>query len=113
MKTLFSKARLIACIATLMGAGLSFAGVEANQPHMEAAVTFLQEAKKADNPLPALEKALHELKVASHNKSGWRLKAIQMVDEAIAKANEGDNQVVAGKCSNAIAEIHTGMSKAR
>jgi hypothetical protein len=112
MKTLFSKTGLLACAALLFSAGVLFAGIEGGQPRMEAAIKFLQEAKKADNPLPLLEKARNELAHASHNKAGWRPKAIHMVDEAIAKANEGDKQGVEDKCGHAIAEIHTGMSKA-
>ena len=79
---------------------------------MEAAISFLQEAKKAENPILLLDKARGELQKAKHNKAGWRLKAIHMVDEAITKANEGDKQRMGDKCNNAIAEIHTGMSKA-
>jgi hypothetical protein len=112
MKTLFSKTYLVTCITILTSVRLLFAGTEAGQPRMEAAVKFLQEAKKADNPVPALEKAREELLHASRNKAGWRVKAIGMVDEAIAKANEGDKQAMAEKCSHAIAEIHMGMAKA-
>jgi hypothetical protein len=112
MKNHFFKAGLLSCAAILMNAGALFAGIEGDQPRMEAAVKFLQEAKKADNPLPLLDKARNELRHASHNKAGWRPKAIHMVEEAIAKANEGDKQGVEDKCGHAIAEIHMGMAKA-
>jgi len=112
MKTLFSKAGVLACVAILINAGLLLAGLEEDQPRMEAAIKFLQEAKKADNPIPLLDNALGELKKAKHNKAGWRVRAIATVDEAIADANAGNKQAMESKCSHAIAEIHTGMSKA-
>jgi hypothetical protein len=111
MKTLLSKASILTCIAMLMNIGILFAGTEEDQPRMEAALKFLQDAKKADNPLPLLEKAKTELQHARRNKGGWRPRAIHVVDEAIAKANDGDKQGVEDKCNNAIAEVHTGMSK--
>jgi len=112
MKTLFSKASLVVFIAILVSARLLFGGIEGDQPHMEAAVKALQEAKKADNPLPALERARNELSHASHNKAGWRIGAIHQVDEAITDANQGNKQAVEAKCDHAIADIHMGMAKA-
>ena len=113
MKTLFSKAGIVVCAAILMSAGMLFAGMEEDQPRMEAAISFLQEAKKAEDPVPSLDKALGELKKAKHNKAGWRVRAIQEVDAAIADANLGNKQAMESKCGAAIAAIHTGMSKAR
>ena len=48
----------------------------ADQPHMEAAIDFLQ-------------RALHELQVAEPNKGGHRANAIALTKQAIDEANAG------------------------
>jgi hypothetical protein len=50
--------------------------VEGNQPHMEAALDHLREARA-------------ELDKAEHNKGGWRDGAIQKTDGAIADVRRG------------------------
>ena len=66
-----------------VGAFLLFAGVgffagrlSADQPHMQAALDRLQEAK-------------HELDAADADKGGHRTKALQLVREAIAQVEKG------------------------
>lgn len=54
--------------------GLNFA--RADQPHMRAALEHLRAARA-------------ELKMAEHNKGGWRVAAIANVDKAIADVERG------------------------
>jgi uncharacterized protein HemX len=62
-------------LGLLIGAGGgSWAAV--NQPHMMAA-------------LEALQKAKMELEVAEHNKSGHRVKALELVHKAIEQTKKG------------------------
>lgn len=48
----------------------------ADQPHMDAALNYLQQAKA-------------ELQQAEHNKGGWRVEAIKQVDAAIKSIQNG------------------------
>ena len=70
--------RLVKAIVILAVAGGAFvAGLAyAAQPHMEAA-------------LNALLTAQTELKVAEHNKGGHRVKALELVNSAIAQVQAG------------------------
>lgn len=71
------KRRLLGLIAVLGVAGVAFAaGTFAAQPHM-------------DNALAALQTARSELQVAEANKSGHRLNAIRLVDQAINEVRAG------------------------
>jgi hypothetical protein len=49
---------------------------QGQQPHMEAALHHLREARE-------------ELKVAEHNKGGHRDNAIKLVDQAVAEVDAG------------------------
>ena len=70
--------RLVKAIVILAVAGGAFAAglAYAAQPHMEAA-------------LSALFTAQSELKVAEHNKGGHRVKALELVNSAIAQVQAG------------------------
>ena len=70
--------RLVKAIVILAVAGGAFAAglAYAAQPHMEAA-------------LNALFTAQSELKVAEHNKGGHRVKALELVNSAIAQVQAG------------------------
>ena len=69
----FVKAIVIFAVASgAFAAGLAYAA----QPHMEAA-------------LNALLTAQTELKVAEHNKGGHRVKALELVNSAIAQVQAG------------------------
>jgi hypothetical protein len=61
-----------AAVATGIGIGYAIAA----QPHMEAALGFLQQARG-------------ELEVAEHNKGGHRVTAIGLIDQAIHEVHEG------------------------
>ena len=65
------------CIGLLLGCSSPEVRNEAvGQPHMEAALTSLQNART-------------QLQMAKHNKSGHRLEAIRLVDLAIEEVNRG------------------------
>ena len=70
--------RFVKTIVILAVAGSAFAAglAYAAQPHMEAA-------------LNALFTAQSELKVAEHNKGGHRVKALELVNSAIAQVQAG------------------------
>ncbi len=77
MKT-FTKALIVAAVAGAAAAPLAIA-MEAHQdqqPHMTAALTHLQEAKK-------------ELEAAAPDKGGHRAEAIKAVDSAIHHTQAG------------------------
>lgn len=84
-----------------------------DQPNMRAALELLQAAKKSDQPMPMLQAAKQRLKGASKNKGGERLEAIEYVNEAMAMAKAGDKDKMEQKVNAAIANIHSGMGKAR
>jgi len=51
-------------------------GFAENQPHMQAALKSLQQAKI-------------ELEKAAHDKGGHRVKAIELIDQAISEVKQG------------------------
>lgn len=71
-----NKKRMLMLIVAFLGATvLSYARVP-DQPHMDAALSYLQTAK-------------NELKVAEHNKGGHRANAVGLVNRAIGEVNRG------------------------
>ena len=50
--------------------------VRADQPHMRRALELLRDARA-------------ELQAAEHNKGGWRVRAIELVNRAIADTENG------------------------
>ncbi|MEI9895546.1 MAG: hypothetical protein WDN28_17055 [Chthoniobacter sp.] len=100
------------CAAFLASATLLHAGAEAKQPHMESALHYLQDAKKAENPLPLLNSAKEELHRGAHNKHGFRDTSMDIVEAAIALAQSGDRQKTEEKINAAIANIHDAMAHA-
>ena len=71
-----SKPMLMALVASTLIAGGCAGYAVAAQPHMEAALAALQNAKT-------------ELQVAEHNKGGHRVKALAYVNSAIAETQLG------------------------
>jgi hypothetical protein len=71
MKTLRIGVVLITAIAAM-----GLASARADQPHMKAALEHLRAARA-------------ELRVAEHDKGGWRVRAIHNVDQAIADTERG------------------------
>ena len=68
-----------AAAAAAVGAIVAAGGREAqasNQPNMDAALGYLQQAKSS-------------LQQATHNKGGHRVRAINLVDQAIAQVRRG------------------------
>ena len=63
-----------AILAAVVAMGLNSA--RADQPHMRAALEHLRAARA-------------ELKMAEHDKGGWRVRAIRNVDQAIADTEKG------------------------
>lgn len=71
MKTLRLGVVLITAIAAM-----GLASARADQPHMKAALEHLRAARA-------------ELRVAEHDKGGWRVRALANVDRAIADTERG------------------------
>lgn len=84
-----------------------------NQPHMDAAIELLQAAKKSDQPLPMLIAARKHIQKARANKGGERPDAAESVNAAIAFATTGDRAKMEAKINDAIAHLHSGISKGR
>jgi hypothetical protein len=106
-----SQCRLILlALALLVGSAMIS---RADQPHMRAAIEALQAAKTAELPVPHLELARRHLNQSSPDKRGSRLDAIEIVNDAIKLAKAGDLEKMRQKIGRAIAEVHSGMDKAR
>jgi hypothetical protein len=71
MKTLKIGVVIVTAVAAM---GLNSA--RADQPHMQAALEHLRAARA-------------ELRMAEHNKGGWRIRAIQSTDRAIHETENG------------------------
>lgn len=71
MKTLKIGVVIVIAVAAM---GLNSA--RADQPHMQAALEHLRAARA-------------ELRMAEHNKGGWRIRAIQNTDRAIHETENG------------------------
>ncbi len=112
MKSYSTKLVLLLCTLFLAGAGLARAGKEAGQPHMEAALHFLQDAKTSATPGPALHSGKEELQRAAHNKRGFRIVSLEKLDQAIAAAEAGDTQKLIEKVDATIADVHDAMAHA-
>lgn len=82
-----------------------------DQPLMRAAIADLRAAKTADDPLPLLQKAWKELKNAAPDKGGYRIKAMQIVREAIDAEKAGDKEKMQDKISHAISEVWSGIGR--
>jgi hypothetical protein len=68
----------IGLIIVVAMAALGLNSARADQPHMRAALEHLRAARA-------------ELKMAEHDKGGWRVRAIGSVDQAIADTERGMN----------------------
>jgi len=67
---------VMGAVVAVGGSALATAATAQDQPHMDKAVKYLQAAK-------------NELQQASRNKSGHRVKAIKLVDQAIHEVRAG------------------------
>jgi hypothetical protein len=69
---------LVAVAGMVASVGIQVARADAchNQPHMQAALDHLRQARS-------------ELDKAEHNKGGWRDRAIQATDNALKETNAG------------------------
>lgn len=112
MKSLTFRTLLILCAFLLAGARLGFSAAEDRQEHMEAALQSLQEAKKSPTPAASLHTAKEELQKARHKKGGFRVDAIEFVDQALTEAQAGSHDRMIQKIDAAIADIHSGMAHA-
>jgi len=79
--TTINRRELLVPVAAVAAAGVIAAAASreaqaSEQPHMDAALGLLQNAKA-------------ELQQATHNKGGHRARAVQLVDQAIAQVNAG------------------------
>lgn len=66
----------IAIVAITAVSALNISSVQADQPRMKAALEHLRAARA-------------ELMRASHDKGGWRMRAIKNIDQAIADTQQG------------------------
>ena len=71
MKTMKSTLLVLLSVSTI-----SFSSAFADQPHMRRALEHLRAARA-------------ELQSAEHNKGGWRLRALENTDRAIAETERG------------------------
>jgi hypothetical protein len=115
MNTWAFKSLTLATAAFFIGTGFSMARPEDRQPKKEDAVSLLESAIKADNPLPLLEKAHKEVQGLSHkgHQEWWMGQTLHEINSAITDFNEGDKTGMASKCRHAIADLHTGMAQTR
>jgi hypothetical protein len=115
MNTPAFKSLILAFAALFLGIGLSLANTEGNQPEKEDAISLLESAIKADNPVPLLEKARKQVEPMTRRGRGhqWLAQSLEKIDQAISDANGGNKEGMIAKCRHAIADLHTGMAKAR
>jgi len=113
MKAHLAKFILLLTAVLLAAAGRARAGAEAGQPHMEAALHFLQDAKTSATPGAALHSAKEELQRAAHDKHGFRIASLAKLDEAIAAVEAGDTQKTREKIDATITEVHDAMAHGR
>lgn len=98
---------LIVMVATLV-TGLALGAYQEPQPHMQAALRILQEAKAAPS-VEILVKAKKQLQKASPDKGGHRVRALEFVDLAIRAVSEGTQQQALTRINQAIAQIESGV----
>lgn len=84
-----------------------------DQPRMRNAIAHLEAAKTALDPKASLRAARKALVNAKTNKEGERRDAIGLVDEAIAFATTGDKKTMLVKIDKAIANVKSGIARAR
>ena len=80
---------------------------------MKAAVELLHRAQDAHEPIPLLRAAKKELEEAEHDKAGFRVEAIEIIDHAIAEGEAGRPVKMEEHIAAAITAIREGMAKAR
>lgn len=73
---MINRNRLPILLAILLGAAPILSARVPDQPHMDAALAFLNTAQ-------------NELKVAEHNKGGHRANALKLTNQAISEVNRG------------------------
>ena len=76
MKTRLAQWLVAGGFALALSGGVVIGEAIASQPHMQAALGYLQSAKS-------------ELQVAEHNKGGHRVAALRYVNDAIAETQAG------------------------
>ena len=76
MKTRVQNGLVVCGFAIALAVGVFVGEAIASQPHMQAALGYLQSAKT-------------ELQVAERNKGGHRVKALRYVNDAIDETNAG------------------------
>ena len=93
-------------VAVVLWAGAWCAQAE-HQPQMQDALRLLREARAH----PAFE-SLHQAKVhlekAEHDKGGHRVKALELVEEAIVAHRDGLHRKAIAKIDQAIGQIEKG-----
>ncbi len=77
---------------------------------MELAVQYLQDALKAEDPVPLMRQAKEDLQRVKKEKAGFRDKAIALIDIGLADAQAGNKEKVHGDITTALAAIQSGMS---
>src|ERR1700736_765251 len=75
-KPRFMKTVRISLVTIVARAAMGLNSARADQPHMKAALEHLRAARA-------------ELKMAEHDKGGWRARALANVDRAIADTEKG------------------------
>ena len=80
---------------------------------MKAAVELLHRAQDGHEPLPLLRAAKKELEEAEHDKAGFRVEAIRIIDHAIVEGEAGRPVKMEEHITAAIKAIRDGMAAGR
>lgn len=112
MRTNSSRRRLIQCLVFLIPV-LGLARDPTKAGPLKRAITFLETARTAKEPLIPLRAARRSVIDAKANKGGERKEAIMAIDQAIVAAQSGDQKKMHAKIANAIFDIKQGINNAK
>ena len=80
---------------------------------MQKAITHLETARTAKDPLLSLRSARKAVVNAKTNKGGERKDAVLAIDAAIKALEVGDRKTMTAKIASAIFDIKQGMNNAK
>ena len=78
------------------------------QPQMQDAIRLLRQAQAAPC-IEALQKAKFHLEKASQDKGGHRVRAIELIDQAIRAERNGFHPMASSKVEQAIFQVQKGV----
>ena len=80
------------------------------QPRMHEALDALHRAKTSANPIADLQAASLALQHGAHNKAGYRIEAIPIVERAIAELNAGERVAADKSIDAAISKVEKAVA---